>query len=518
MFKKIILICILISALSFFIFGQGQNYYVSQNGSDINDGLSPATSFLTIQKAANIVMPGDSVFIMNGTYTNQDTLKTIVTIQRSGNLHDPIVFINYPGHSPLLRFNSWWGILVEGASHIIIEGLNIEGNNSNITLAYAESESQNLFNPLTSGSGIGITYRQVDSVFSEHIVIRKNKIHHCGKHAIYSLYGDWIHIEQNEIFNNCFYSPEAPSAIVQYRPRRSDDDPRIKMRIEKNKIFNNMNLIPLWSMGEFFGGHAIEINNSYYGGLNLCFYPGKTLISNNIIFNNGGSGVLISESYFVHTIHNTFVSNSAHSQMWVPEIQMQQNYNSQCRNNIIYANNSGIAISGVNNIDCAGDYNLYDILWSNQLTGNHDVISADPQFVQLSVLPDVADFSLLASSPAIDTAFTDSLVPDDFFGVLRPVGIANDIGAIEFVSTQNIYTVDLLDKISIDVFENKIIITSTEPIRLIRVYDSSGKTHITGALNDMTATIFISELRSAIYVVQVNTRKHQKTQIFSLIQ
>ncbi|MEH2403794.1 MAG: right-handed parallel beta-helix repeat-containing protein, partial [Nostoc sp.] len=47
-----------------------KTYYVSGNGNDTNSGLSTSSAFRTIQKAADITNPGDTVLIMNGVYTN----------------------------------------------------------------------------------------------------------------------------------------------------------------------------------------------------------------------------------------------------------------------------------------------------------------------------------------------------------------------------------------------------------------------------------------------------------------
>src|SRR5258708_6661232 len=46
----------------------GNTYYVAQAGSDSNNGASSAP-FATIQKAADIVHPGDIVYVEPGIYT-----------------------------------------------------------------------------------------------------------------------------------------------------------------------------------------------------------------------------------------------------------------------------------------------------------------------------------------------------------------------------------------------------------------------------------------------------------------
>ena len=54
----------------------GATYYVDANGDDSSDGLSLANAFATIQKAANVVKPGDTVNIRAGTYTEGISIST----------------------------------------------------------------------------------------------------------------------------------------------------------------------------------------------------------------------------------------------------------------------------------------------------------------------------------------------------------------------------------------------------------------------------------------------------------
>ncbi len=482
------------------------NYYISPSGSDSNDGLSESTPFKSIQKAADIVLPGDTVLIMNGIFTNDAPEGSVATITRSGNNQNYIVFKNYPGHSPELKFNGWWGILIDGASYIVIEGLRIEGNNANISLAYAESEGTNLNNPLTSGSGIGMLFNQADSLFPTNIFIRNNTIFNCGQYAIYSLYADWVTIEGNEIFNNCFYSPLNPSAITQYRPVNSDTDIRHKMKITGNRIYNNQNLIPLWSMGEFVGGHAVHINNSFDGGLPICVYTGRSLVANNIIFNNGGSALKVEASYFVHISHNTLVSNSAHESLTLAEISITYCYNSTALNNIIFASESSGVIYSAVNTGCSGNANLYNSAWTNDLPGPDDVLTNDPGFTFLSIDPFNADFSLLSSSLAIDAGIIDSLVVNDFAGTSRPIGTSSDIGAYEFDPFQ--YTEEIYPTTNEPVIfqeGDNISVTFDKPLVMVSVFDSTGKLCFLFKGREQHIKIRIYDFPTGIYFFHLHT-------------
>jgi len=63
------------------------NYYVRKSGNDSNDGLTPATAWKTVTKAANYaLLPGDTVFIGRGIYNEQ------LIPSRSGAAGAPIVY------------------------------------------------------------------------------------------------------------------------------------------------------------------------------------------------------------------------------------------------------------------------------------------------------------------------------------------------------------------------------------------------------------------------------------------
>ncbi|MBO9605848.1 MAG: carbohydrate binding domain-containing protein [Paenibacillaceae bacterium] len=70
----------------------GATYYVATNGSDSNSG-SIGSPFRTIQHAADVTAPGDTVLIRGGTYRES------VTVTRSGTASEPIVFAPYEDES-----------------------------------------------------------------------------------------------------------------------------------------------------------------------------------------------------------------------------------------------------------------------------------------------------------------------------------------------------------------------------------------------------------------------------------
>jgi len=61
------------------------DYYVDAvNGNNSNSGLSTILAKQTIQSAANLTLPGDTVYIMNGTYEVTSVNGNVLNMTRSG--------------------------------------------------------------------------------------------------------------------------------------------------------------------------------------------------------------------------------------------------------------------------------------------------------------------------------------------------------------------------------------------------------------------------------------------------
>ena len=107
------------------------DYFVSENGSNSNSGTSESEPFLTIGKAMNLTSPGDTVYVMNGTYRNTGygsgidgsdlTNGNVVRITASGSEGAYITLRNLEGHKPKIQFDGAGGInLAPNTSYIII--------------------------------------------------------------------------------------------------------------------------------------------------------------------------------------------------------------------------------------------------------------------------------------------------------------------------------------------------------------------------------------------------------------
>lgn len=408
---------------------QPKIYYVSSTGKDSNNGNTLKTPFKTIQKAANLTQPGDTVYILNGTYTNSSS-KQVVNITRSGLPTAWIKYKAYPGHKPKIKHNAWNGIFIGNASYIEIEGLEVEGNNANITIDYALAQKDVKDNHLTSGNCISVDGRKAGDKKPHHIIIRNNKVHNCGGGGIAIIQADYITIHRNEVYNNAWYSVYANSGISLYQNWNYDDYvDGYKMLVTNNKVYNNRQNVPWILVGKITDGNGIIIDDSKNTQHNskLGRYKGRTLVANNISYNNGGSGIHSFESENVDIINNTAYMNNQSPELNGGQIFASFSQNVRIINNIMYAYPGKNINSNFKNSNIFYDYNIYYNTNKIVVKGRNDII-ANPEFVD----PNKGNFKLKPTSPAIDQGTFWPSISYDYQYFSRIINTKQDIGAFEF--------------------------------------------------------------------------------------
>jgi hypothetical protein len=414
----------------------GTSYYVSASGSDANNGLSTSTPFQTIQRAANLTNPGDTVYIMNGTYTHPAYTggaypEAIVEITRSGSAGNYITYKAYPGHSPLLRAtHSWTHITVEGASYIRIEGLQIQGNNDNITYDAAYAQRYNTGNAPTNTNGIYIRRNDAKTTYPHHIEIRNNTIYKCPGAGIGSEYADYLTIDNNNVHSNSWYTVYATSGISLFHLHDTDNYTGYKNFVRSNISYNNETYIPWNATGYISDGNGIIIDDNKHIQDNQSPYNGRTLVANNLVFSNGGSGIHSYSSSHVDIVNNTAYLNARSSSLNWANIFADSSSDVNILNNISYARSGKPSNTNYSNTNVTYDYNIYYNGNTPAVSGSHDVV-ADPKFVNPSESAG-ADFHVQASSPSIDSG-TSAYAPSyDYSGNSRPLGSIYDRGAYEW--------------------------------------------------------------------------------------
>jgi|GEM_PF-1049594 len=434
--KNTTLICLLI-----FIFftpkAFATNYYVSAL---LGDNFNPGTLALpkaTIQAASNLTNPGDTVFIMNGTYNPISNFnQSIVTIIRSGTAGNYITYKAYPGHTPKLQlltgltFQIWRAIAID-ASYIVVDGIEIEGTNQSLNYADAYQTWQDYENNIKDWPKISMYNCGSISIGGggdvHHVIVRNCKIHDTGG-GIGGSNCDYITFENNLIYNTCWYSMYAGSGISILDPKSIDAVTSYKIFIRNNIVHNNKTLIPWERTNTLSDGNGIILDVNVGNGTTTFPYVGRYLVENNVSYNNGGGGVHAYKCAHVDIINNTAYNNG--TVVGYPEIDANQCTDVKIYNNIMYARGVGTNCNG-NDANTIYNHNVY-FNGTSYKNGPNDK-TADPKFVNRA-LDATANFQLLNTSPAINNGSVTAgqFSANDILGIARPVGFSSDMGAYEY--------------------------------------------------------------------------------------
>jgi parallel beta-helix repeat protein len=353
--------------VSFFVLAQ-QEIYVSVNTGDDSGNGSEQSPYKTINRGIQEVVPGGTVYVMNGiyrdnnagvpvvsfyedssqqdsagnnyVYSNGNNLNNphVVTINKSGNEIDGYITLkNYPNHKPKIIFDGQGGIkLGPNANYIIVEGFEVEGPSQSITYDQAimnrrnritlkESLNQNNNNySYFSGKGIWGGYDD-----HHHIIIRNNIVHDTPGSGIRFNDSDHITIENNTIYNTTWWTSSASSAVVfaeTIAVSEENNTSEIKMIIRGNTVYNNWNRIPFY-MSSFpdnaqppSGDYGNAGYSTILDGQGLYVtrsdpnYNGTFLFENNLCVNNGKNGINFDRSNASSAIisNNTIYFNGVH--------------------------------------------------------------------------------------------------------------------------------------------------------------------------------------------------------------
>lgn len=240
------------------LWSKAMTYYVSPSGNDSNDGMSSATAFKTLQHASDVVMPGDSVSVLPGTYSGFYHTTSGMASQRIVFAAQPGVIINQP------NVTTDDGINLEGASYITIEGFTVAD---------------------VPRTGI----RAVDDTG---VIIRNNMCDHCGVWGILTGFSENILIEGNICTNTVeqhgiYFGNSADNPVIRNNTCYGNHDCGIHMNgdvslggdgIISNALVEN-NIIHDNGTG---GGSAIN-----------CDGVQNSRIQNNLLYNNHASGIAL---------------------------------------------------------------------------------------------------------------------------------------------------------------------------------------------------------------------------------
>jgi hypothetical protein len=440
--KRIIRINLIIAALILIVLCQfpfanpvyaaSNVYYVAKNGSDSYPG-TVNQPWLTIQKAANTIVAGDTVYIKAGTYServipkNSGTTGSYITYKNYGS---DVVYINagsnieniYGNRKNYLQFiglrltgTTTYGINISGSSYIILKNLYLANSKSCGILGYGTASYVTIdgcevtkTNTKATDEGISLAY------------INNFEIKNCMVHDITASGRVGIDVKHGcsngSIHDNEVYNVSSAGIYLDAHGQTISN-----VSIYNNKIHDNDNN---WGIQIFD-----EVGSSSVTGLSIY---------NNLIYNNrGGIGILFnaSDTYNFKIINNTLYNTDDGTIVNI-YIAPSYSYLKSCvvRNNIIYSLNRdryGIKYTDYSKGGVTIDHNLFYNSGGSWISGNRlgtSYVTSDPLFTNKTGY----DFALTSSSPAKDKGSSTSAPSFDYNNITRPQGTTHDIGAYEY--------------------------------------------------------------------------------------
>ncbi|HUN97319.1 MAG TPA: right-handed parallel beta-helix repeat-containing protein, partial [Bradyrhizobium sp.] len=240
-----------------------------------NAGTSASAPLASIQAAANLAKPGDTVQVMSGTYDP-------FTVSTSGTSSAPITFEAAAGATPVINSSGYWNGIDVQASNIVINGFTVEGDAQNYNLSSAMAAYGSGAN--VQGNGISVDNNGSVAV-PNHVVIENNTVTNEPGGGIATVGADYVQILNNNVTNNAHWSGYGNSGISIYESQNSDNNAGAHFVVSGNTVSGNAQMVPT-------GG----VNNTITDGEGIILdsnsgYTGQIMVQNNTVTDNGGPGI-----------------------------------------------------------------------------------------------------------------------------------------------------------------------------------------------------------------------------------
>ncbi len=444
MFRNIISLTLLLMFATFFFivpqlaYPAGDSFYVSPAGNDTNTGAF-SSPWKTIQKAANTLQAGDTVYVRAGTYKekirplNSGTASSYITYSVYNNEEAIIDGID------LLFEDQFDGLFfLEAKKFIKIEKFNIKNSKAaGILVDLSEGviiENNKTYNTISSGIGAWA---------SKNITIKNNEVQlacNDGNQECISVGAvDGFEVAYNHIFNGGPGTNGGEGICLK--------DGSSNGKAYKNHV-HNINrpgiYVDAWDKHTYnIDVYQNIVHDNESTGFSIASEQGGLLENirfyNNISYKNKWAGLNFSTCCIdnhpvsnVKVINNTFYNNG--KDPWGGGILLEnpQVTNVVIRNNISSQNLTfQMAVDPkVSQSNYTADHNLIDGFRGDpdEINGT-DYVKGDPFFVNFQT----PDFNIQQNSPAIDKGSATDAPMDDYAGKARPFGAGYDIGAYEYI-------------------------------------------------------------------------------------
>jgi parallel beta-helix repeat protein len=434
----------------------GNTYYVATNGNDVNLGTL-TQPFRTIQKGANTLVAGDTLYIRGGIYAEH------ITINVSGSSEKRITISPYPGEAAIIDGTSLnegsWAFIVDiegsfitiqnleltyptghgirldrGSDYCILDNLNIHDVYSNGILVWGDhntiinnsvSKVMLLNSPNTGSWGgalaIGDTSHDYYGMYS---TVKNNKVFNSYGEGILCMDTDNILIEGNTVYNNW----------------------AVNIYLDTCSFATIRNNIVYYTSDKQYWRHPVE----GYTGSGIFYadegnIPGHPIGHDIDIYNNivvaVGTGIQFGAPYApgaasinVNIIYNTIIVNTTYA--WSTGIYIPgaytgyYNVNTIIKNNLVDIVNTGGYVMGTDSLTgLTFSHNQWSV--TPTYSGPGDVVGnpllSNPTH-SIDAYIDAAWYKITLSSPGIGHAIATNVLTD-YFWVTRDS--TPDMGAFE---------------------------------------------------------------------------------------
>lgn len=413
-----------------------KTYYVSNGGSDNNDGSSEQFAFRTITKANEKVQAGDQVLILPGTY--EDAISPSSSGSEAGG------YISYTGtgilpHEVIIKHAAeayLAGVQIDHKSYIRVENLTVSSNARFGVWANASKENPvshlQVINCVIEDNGYrvagwgstGIRTKYMDDMLIRNCTIRNN---YGGGILLLDAVG--VIIENCQVIGNRAGMPYTYSAddfdgvCIQScsdvlirnveAAYNGEDGIDIGLHEEAEHIRDNSNVYIEACVAHHNAKKGICVSNS--NELEDGWRIHDVTITRCLSFYNGKAGIeLYQNSTDLRLSHNTVISQSFGNDDNDSQYDCGINIEVEGVDRVYLRNNISAfheslnfsAKKAANAASVVGYSNLWNHSLNNTLnyTSNQDVIG-DPRFTNKGSITAYPDLNLQAGSPAIDKAY-----------------------------------------------------------------------------------------------------------------
>ena len=396
-------------------------FYVSPDlGSDDASGQTPNDPWQSLQFGFDQAQPGQTIYLLDGEYRGEtEPGRAHYVMFNSGTRAEPITIAAAPGHQPTLIANAGNGLSIRG-DFVTVDGLTVRGENFDADNSY----------------GWGILIRE-----SHHVRVLNSEVSDMAVGGISSVESSSLEIAGNTIYGNSFWGTEQGSGISMWHSAdhgQAPDADGYHDRIVGNIVYRNENKVfSRWSpdVDLISDGNGIIIDQSQETG-----FTGRTLVANNVVFDNGGRGIMVHEAARVDIMFNTTYHNGRTADLsgGPVELSSSRSFDVRILNNVAWGRSEvgPIQSKQSTDVETGGNVVITDIeQWANYGVTNLDTVRlADPGLAAPSLNPEEADFRPNADSVLVGQALeSHPWLGFDANGNQRVAGAAT-VGAFELAN------------------------------------------------------------------------------------